>query len=168
MWKTLLVPHDFSPCADAALAAAAELARIHHASIVVLHVSDLPPNVPADARIAPAAGAPSVRLDEHVARGASARLEALVAPLRERGLEVATRARIGDVCAMILEAARDDEASAIVMGTHGRDGLAHVLLGSVAEKVVRRSGVPVVTVRTPGGTGEHTPEESLAEDELAG
>lgn len=168
MWKTILVPHDFSASAEAALRTAAELARVHRAMIVVLHVSNLPPNVPVDARIVPAAGADSVRLDEWVARGTSAKLEGVAAPLRAQGLEVATRARIGDIESEILAAALEDAASVIVMGTHGREGLAHVFLGSVAEKVVRRAPVPVVTVRTPGPETERTNEERAAEDELAG
>jgi nucleotide-binding universal stress UspA family protein len=155
MWKILLVPHDFSACAAAALAMAAKLARTHGAELVLLHVSDLPPNVPGNAH-------------EEVMRGASERLEALAAPLRNAGLSVATRARIGDPCREILGVARDDEASALVMGTHGREGLARAFLGSVTESVVRRSPVPVVIVRVPDAEAVPTAEEQAAEDELVG
>ena len=155
MWKTLLVPHDFSACGDAALALAAQLAREHRAEVVLVHVSELPPNAPRDA-------------DEAIVRGVSRRLEELAAPLRASGLSVATRARIGEVHREILSNARDDEASALVMGTHGRNGLAHALLGSVTEKVLRRSPIPVVIVRNPSGVPHPTAEETAAEDELAG
>jgi nucleotide-binding universal stress UspA family protein len=72
------------------------------------------------------------------------------------------------VCREILAMARDDDASALVMGTHGRGGLARALLGSVTESVVRRAPVPVVIVRVPGAAAEPTAEETAAEDELAG
>lgn len=168
MWKTLLVPHDFSPCADAALAQAADLALVHGASILVLHVSSLPPNVPADARIAPPDAKEAQRLDEYVLRGVNERLGAIAAPLRAGGLVVDARARIGDVEDEILAAVASEGVSAIVMGTHGREGLSHFLVGSIAEKVVRRSPVPVVTVRTPGARAKAIAEEQIAEDELAG
>lgn len=155
MWKTLLVPHDFSSCASAALDMAAKLARVHGAALVLVHVSDLPPNVPEDAH-------------EEVVHGASRRLEGLAAPLRDDGLTVGTRARIGDVCRQILSLALEEDASAIVMATHGRQGLARAFLGSVAENVVRRSPIPVVTVRVPGPAAEPTAEEIAAQDELAG
>jgi nucleotide-binding universal stress UspA family protein len=155
MWKTLLVPHDFSACADAALALAARLAREQSAEVILVHVSDVAPNVPRDA-------------DEAIVRGASLRLEELAAPLRSAGLSVATRARIGDVCDEILSVTEDDRVSALVMGTHGRDGLARALVGSVAERVLRRAPVPVVVVRAPGGIPEPTAEEMAAEDDLAG
>jgi nucleotide-binding universal stress UspA family protein len=154
MWKTLLVPHDFSACADAALAVAAQLARLHRADLVILHVSDLPANVPRDA-------------DEEISRGTSRRLEEIAGPLRA-DLSVATRARIGDVCREVLSVAKDEEASAIVMGTHGREGLTRALLGSVTEAVLRRSPVPVVIIRAPHGAPHPTAEEVAAEDELAG
>lgn len=168
MWKTLLVPHDFSACADSALRVALELAETHGSDLVILHVSDLPPNVAADARITPAGETTSVRVDEYVTRGASARLEAIAGTLRKGGVGVCTRAVIGDVADEILKAAEDHAASAIVVGTHGRNGLAHLLLGSIAEKIVRRSRLPVVTVRTPAPEAQHTAEEVAAEDELSG
>lgn len=155
MWKTLLVPHDFSACAQASLEMAAKLARVHGADLVLVHVSDLPPNVPEDAH-------------EKVVHGASRRLDDLAAPLRDDGLTIATRARVGDVSRQILSIAMEENASAIVMGTHGRNGLARAFLGSVAENVVRRSPIPVVTLRVPGPAAEPTAEETAAMDELAG
>ena len=67
-----------------------------------------------------------------------------------------TLLREGEPAAEILAAAREVGAVMIAMGTHGRRGLAHALLGSVAEKVVRESDVPVLTVhaKDPAGTGK--------------
>ena len=64
---------------------------------------------------------------------------------QEGGLR--TLLREGDPSVEILEAAKESGATMIVMGTHGRSGLAHLFLGSVAEKVVRKSPIPVLTVR---------------------
>jgi nucleotide-binding universal stress UspA family protein len=168
MWKRLLVPCDFSACADAALALAIELARTHGAELSLLHVSDLPPNLEADARITSPDGAASMRVADYVTRGAATRLEAVAKPAREAGLRVSVRAVTGDVATEILRTADEQAASALVIGTHGRTGLSHLLLGSVAEKVVRAAKVPVVTVRLPGPEARATEEERAAEDELAG
>jgi nucleotide-binding universal stress UspA family protein len=83
-----------------------------------------------------------------VIRGERERLEALVArTVRGKGPRVECQVVIGDPFRRITEAAR--EADAIVMATAGRTGLSHLLIGSVAEKVVRHAPVPVLTVR-PG------------------
>ncbi len=168
MWKRLLVPCDFSACSDAALVLARELARAHGAELMLLHVSDLPPNLDAAARITPPGAAEAVRVDEYVTRGAEARLEELARPIRDAKIGVRVRAVVGEVAHEILRVADEQSASAIVIGTHGRTGLSHLLLGSVAEKVVRAANVPVVTVRLPSPASRATEEERTAEDELAG
>jgi len=81
---------------------------------------------------------------------------------------VATFAVTGEVTAQIVTLARQVEADALVVGTHGRTGLSHLLLGSVAEKIVRAAAVPVVCVRTSAAEAAPTREESSAEDELSG
>lgn len=168
MWKKLLVPHDFSACADRALRLAARLAAAHGASLTVLHVSDLPANLSPDALISVPGEGQAVRIDEYTTRGARQRLEALAEPLRKEGFPVEVVATTGDVAAEILSVADVRAVDAIVVGTHGRQGLAHLLLGSVAEKLVRYSPIPVVTVRSKAPEAELTREEATAEDELAG
>jgi nucleotide-binding universal stress UspA family protein len=79
-----------------------------------------------------------------------------------------TKAITGEIADEILAAAQDLEADVLVVGTHGRTGLAHLVLGSIAEKVVRRAAVPVVTVRSLSPEAEPTKEERDAEDELTG
>jgi nucleotide-binding universal stress UspA family protein len=72
-----------------------------------------------------------------------------VAQAREDGIEIAnTRVEQGDPSHTIVTLADSDGYDLIAMGTHGRSGFAHLLLGSVAEKVVRRASCPVLTVRT--------------------
>jgi nucleotide-binding universal stress UspA family protein len=168
MWKKLLVPHDFSPCAERALHTAARLAKFHGSALTLVHVSELPANLPFDLLVTPAGGAGPLRVDEYTTRAARQQLDAIAEPLRRGGLAVSTLAVTGDVAEQILALATDVGADALVVGTHGRKGLAHLVLGSIAEKVVRNAAVPVVCVRTPTREATPTREESDIEDELAG
>lgn len=137
----LLVAMDFSPPAQQALAWARMLSRTTGAEIALLHVVELTPEVFAtlpEEILAPAVGD---RIREHLLDQAYRRLEATARP--EERVEV----RMGAAGYRILEAISELRADLVCMGTHGRSGLAHLLLGSVAEQVVRRSPVPVLTVR---------------------
>ena len=168
MWKKLLVPHDFSPCAARALTTAVQLAKIHASEIMLVHVSELPPNLSPETLVTPAGAREPIRTDEYLTHGAREQLEVLAAPLRQEGLAVRTLAVTGAVAEGILSAAADLDVGAIVVGTHGRKGLAHLLLGSVAEKIMRGATVPVVSVRTRAPETNPTAEESNVQDELAG
>ncbi len=88
-----------------------------------------------------------VSVDQFTTRAAVERLERSAELLRSKGIRVEILALLGGIADTILEQARLRRADAIVMGTHGRRGLAHLLLGSVAERVIRSAEVPVVTVR---------------------
>ncbi len=144
-WKRILVPHDFSPQATVALKSAAGLARTHGGALTVLHVivpfyvpADVPFGLAADTMPAPSAFVPEQR----------ARLEKLVTKaLGADAPPVTCTVDIGDASQCILDAAR--RANLVVMSTHGRSGLKHLLIGSVAEKVVRHATVPVLTIRVP-------------------
>jgi nucleotide-binding universal stress UspA family protein len=139
--RRILVATDFSPPAQGALAWARLLSRTTGADVVLLHVVELSPEVLAavpEEILAPAVGA---RIREYLMGQAHRRLEAASRP--EEGVEV----RMGGVAHHILKAVQELHADLVCMGTHGRTGLAHFVLGSVAEPVVRRSPVPVLTVR---------------------
>jgi nucleotide-binding universal stress UspA family protein len=168
MWKKLLIPHDFSPCAEHALRTAVELAKVHGSELALVHVSELPANLPLDTLVTPASGTEMVRVDEYTTRGARQQLDAIAEPLRHAGFAVSTLAVTGDVAERILALAAEVGAGALVVGTHGRKGLSRLLLGSVTEKVVRGASVPVVCVRTPAPEAAPTREERDVEDELAG
>jgi nucleotide-binding universal stress UspA family protein len=168
MWKNILVPHDFSPCADRALQLAVGLAKANHAAITLLHVSDLPDDLMGDAVVAPLGEGSVLVVADYATRGALRRLEMIAEPLRREHLAVRTNAVTGAPAAEILAAARELGADLLVVGTHGRTGISHFWLGSVAEELVRRASVPVLTVRFPSPEGEPTIEERDAEDELAG
>jgi nucleotide-binding universal stress UspA family protein len=168
MWKNILVPHDFSPCADRALRLAVELARVHRAEISLLHVSDLPDDLTADTIVEPPGEGSVLVVADYATRGALRRLEQIAEPLRREGLAVLTKAVTGICADEILVATRELGTDLLVVGTHGRTGLSHFWLGSVAEELVRRASIPVLSVRVPSVEAEPTIEERDAEDELAG
>jgi nucleotide-binding universal stress UspA family protein len=138
--KKILVPIDFSECSDEAMQYAGELARVFKARILLIHV--LQPHAYGMTE--------TFNLVDHYAALkmiAEPLLEESRKKLSKRGLKVETDLRSGMAHSEILEKARTGKADLIVMGSHGRTGLEHFLLGSVAEKVVRLSPCPVLTVR---------------------
>lgn len=146
-WKTILVPTDFSEGARQALRIASDLAKAHGASLLLLHVTELPPGLDTGTMIAPAPGGIPVTVVDF------AREQAVTWMNQDRGnyvdadVDVAVRIEIGSVVDTVLDTAEKISADLIVVGTHGRTGFAHFVLGSVAERIVRRSPVPVLTVR---------------------
>lgn len=168
MWKHILVPHDFSPCADRALRLAVELAKVHRAEIALLHVSDLPDDLSAGTLVKPPGEGAALVVADYATRGALRRLEMIAEPLRQEGLAVLAKAVTGIRADAILLEARNLGSDVLVVGTHGRTGLSHFWLGSVAEELVRRASIPVMTVRYPSPDAEPTREERDAEDELTG
>jgi nucleotide-binding universal stress UspA family protein len=142
LFRRILVPHDFSDPATAALRVAAGLAGAK-GRLAVLHV--VTPFQPVTGMPMAEAGV-WIPPAEIVAEEKKS-LEKLVArTLRGRGAPRAEcRVEIGDPFQRIMDAAR--RADTIVMATAGRTGLAHLLIGSVAEKVVRHAPIPVLTVR---------------------
>jgi nucleotide-binding universal stress UspA family protein len=142
--KTILVPSDFSECSDAALRYGLELARRFDARLHVLHVVQDPLTQPWAAE---GFSAPLFEMVEKWQQDAKARLAAAI-PLADIG-RVTVSATVAWPYAEILRYAVDNGVDLIVMGTHGRSGVSHVLLGSIAERVVRRAPCPVLTVRHP-------------------
>lgn len=147
--SSILVPVDFSESARAALEQAVYFAERFDARLEVLHVWEVPAYVRPDLVVWMEGS------DEHrkpMADVAEARAEEEMDSLL-RELPPEARRRIterlvgGDPVDVILRLSRDEPFDLVVMGTHGRTGLSHLLLGSVAERVVRGSGCPVLTVR---------------------
>jgi nucleotide-binding universal stress UspA family protein len=142
--KTILVPSDFSDCSDEALRYALELARRFDARIHLLHVVQDPITQPWAAE---GFSVPVFEVVEQWQKQAEERLRAAV-PEADRA-RVTVVSVVASPYAEILDYAGAHDVDLIVMGTHGRGGVSHMLLGSIAERVVRRAPCPVLTVRRP-------------------
>jgi nucleotide-binding universal stress UspA family protein len=144
MWpiKTILHPTDFSECSQEAFRLACSLARDHGARLVVLHVTSVP-DLAYKGYGAP--GSPLLA-DEYLAK-VREDLEKLQPPAPQLPFE--RRREEGEPASEILRVAAETATDLIVMGTHGQTGLRHLLMGSVAEQVVRKAACPVLTLKTP-------------------
>jgi nucleotide-binding universal stress UspA family protein len=142
----ILVPTDFSKYSENAVKYAAAFAEKFGAELHILHVvQDMAVFIPEAVLVTPMMTPP---IDQFKA-AAQAALEKVIKDLNLSGLKVQTEIAQGVPFAEIIRTARDKDVDLIVMGTHGRTGLVHMLLGSVAEKVVRKAPCPVLTVRHP-------------------
>lgn len=138
----ILVPVDFSDCSRKALQYALPLAQEHEAALTLLYVGPLPIYASGEyGRVDTAA------LEAEMRAGAEKELSLLVAEEVDRKVPVTTVIRFGSPRSEILELADSLPADLIVLSTHGRTGLKHVFLGSVAEAVVRHAPCPVLVVR---------------------
>lgn len=142
-FRRILCSCDFSAASDAALRHAARLAAASGAKLIVLHVAEPAPPM-ADLGI-PVGIAP-VPEPEILDRLLSA-LEARVAKVTDGVPRARCEVKIGFAAAAIVEHARDEDADLVVVGSHGRRGWKHALLGSTAERVVRTADRPVLVVK---------------------
>jgi universal stress protein A len=143
--KTILVPTDFSECSDQALRYGRAMAETFGASLHLLHVVQDPYTQPWAAEAFPAPLGDMLAQWQEQAR---VRLQGLV-PEAERA-QVMVAVQVGSPFQEIVGYAEAQHIDLIVIGTHGRGPIGHMLLGSVAEKVVRRAPCPVLTVRQLG------------------
>jgi nucleotide-binding universal stress UspA family protein len=148
--SVLLVPSDFSDCAPEVVRCAARLAQDLGGRLVLMHVVELPRGIEEDTPIRPRPGVREVDALAFLEEEARGTLSDYAAAVRSEfgGVPVATRVEHGPVVDKILLAAEDLHPRMIVMGTHGREGLSRLVLGSIAEQVVRAAEVPVLTLRT--------------------
>ena len=140
--KRILVPVDFSKPSLAALRYATALAKARRARLEVLHVVEA-------ATYVPTLGAPIDlgELREAQTRAAHDRLDKLARDLRRRRLRCRTVLKLGLAATAIADYAKKNATDLIVMATHGRGFVRHLLLGNVAERVVRTAVCPVLTIR---------------------
>lgn len=134
----MLVPVDFSEHANQALTYAITVAQKLQARITLLHVIYMPPM----------AGANLTTQMTAINEAAKKAVDACVKRVQEAGVEVKSLVCQGIPWQEIVHKASDSGADLIIMGTHGRTGLSHVFLGSVAEKVVRLAPCPVLVTRS--------------------
>ena len=144
--QRILCPVDFSDSSDHAMRYASALAETFGAELTLLHVV-----APVMAALPGETSLPdTLQTDiDEIALACRERLEQTVGKLAASGLTVQHKVLNGVPFIEIIRYARDAETDLIVMGTHGRTGLGHLLIGSVAERVVRKSPCPVLTVKHP-------------------
>jgi len=143
MFKRILVPLDGSPLAAAILPRVQDLVRALGAELFLLRVTV--------AHVFP--GVDPIEKEVDVVQHAEAYVADLAGRLRTTGLPVQTAVRYGEAADEILAHIGDNAIDVVAMSTHGRSGLSRLLLGSVAEHVVRRAPVPVLLLRAQGGEG---------------
>lgn len=145
--KRILVATDFGYAADTAMTYGRELARTFGAKLDVLHVAE---NVFAHAFGPEAYLGTYPELQRDVEEKARLQLERLVSDEDRDVLGARTIVRTSNSPALdIVTYARDADCDLIVIGTHGRGAMGHILMGSVAERVVRTAPCPVLTVQHP-------------------
>jgi nucleotide-binding universal stress UspA family protein len=146
--QTILHPTDFSERSNSAFQLACALARDYGARLVLLHVVEPPLAVSGDGLVIV-----PVTVNEEPIRK---QLEELRP--QDHSIPVEHHLAVGDAAVEILREATEAKPDLIVMGTHGRSGLGRLMMGSVAEHVVRKADCPVLTVKTP------LPEVRFAEE----
>lgn len=142
-FKHILVATDFSSSSERALELAVKLATAFGAKLTLLHVWEIPVYPYMDFVLN------SADLLRSVEEAAEQRLSDVLSDLQKQVPTTRSLLKMGVPWEQILATATEEEVDVIVMGTHGRRGVKHALLGSVAEKVVRLAPVPVLTARAP-------------------
>lgn len=142
--QTILHPTDFSARAQQAFELACALARDHNARLIVMHVLERPSVVTSGVMMAPPP--PPAPAEERAI--VKQKLESYQAA--DANIRVEHRFEEGDPVAGILFVAKEEKCDLIVLGTHGRTGLSRLLMGSVAEKVLRQAPCPVLVLKGDG------------------
>jgi nucleotide-binding universal stress UspA family protein len=140
----ILFPTDFSPFGQEALKWATALARDTGASLVIVHVEEPPMAYGGGELYFPAEEGTREQLQQMLVK---------VLP-SDPNVRYEHKLLVGDPASAIVQAAEDEKVDFIVLGTHGRTGLSRLLMGSVAENVVRKAKCPVLTVKHPSAVPE--------------
>ncbi|MFH1740143.1 MAG: universal stress protein [bacterium] len=143
--KKILYATDFSRHGTHGFRYAITLSKCFQARMVIFHAITLPPTIPAD----PTGGVALADYFEELEEESKARLQEMLDEARKHGVEAETLLVDGAPHKTVLQEAKRLGVDLIVVGTHGRTGVEHLLLGSTAEKIVRQSPVPVLVVRHP-------------------
>jgi nucleotide-binding universal stress UspA family protein len=144
-WKRICCPIDFSDASRAAMEVAADLARRGGGTLHLLHAYPIPGYTFPDGSVVA-----SPRMMQELADGAQRHLEEWRDEAVKLGApRVEVTKAVGEPAAEIVSFAAEQGMDLLVLGTHGRSGLEHALMGSIAERVVRKARCPVLTVRPP-------------------
>jgi universal stress protein A len=143
-FKKILCPIDFSPSAEKALRYAEGLAQHFQSEILLVHAYEDP------AYIMPMTGylGPEPGLINQLRAHLEEQMDNWKAAVAKAGFPVRTEILEGTAHQVVIDAAKEHQVDLIVMSTHGRTGLSHALMGSVAERVIRLAHCPVLTVRS--------------------
>ncbi len=142
--RRILVPTDFGECSTPAVRLAAEFADKFGAELILLHVvQDLALAMPDAVMPTPLPGPDISQLSDAAKTG----LANLIESEKLARLKPRVEVRIGSPVAEIVAAAGDLKVDLLCVGTHGRTGLAHLILGSAAERILREAPCPVLTVK---------------------
>jgi universal stress protein A len=150
--RRILHPTDFSANSAAALKVACSLAHDHGAELVLAHVTQVPLPMVAEGLVTIVAPPDYDVIRQQIKQ----------VPIDDPTLTVERIDLLGDAATEILQLATDKNCDLIVLGTHGRTGLKRLLMGSVAEEVVRKANCPVLTVKTPPPTANLREAEAAA------
>jgi nucleotide-binding universal stress UspA family protein len=143
-FKKIVFATDFSPASESALSYASALARDSGATLVITHIEELPLSYPGGEMMFVQPDYPNPVLQKM--------LEAVLPT--DPVVPYEHHLRLGAAADEIVRLAQELDAGLIVIGTHGRTGLRRVLMGSVAEAVMRRATCPVLTIRAAADTGQ--------------
>lgn len=143
--QRILVPCDFSNATQEVTRFAIDIAKRYQAKLTLLHIYEMPIYpIPPDSVLMVAPDVLAQQMSEMVTL-----LENLKKDIESQGVkDVVTKISQGAPAVEILKECDEERYDLIVMGTHGRTGLKHVLIGSVAEKIVRKAPCPVLTIRS--------------------
>jgi nucleotide-binding universal stress UspA family protein len=145
-WKRICCPIDFSESSRSALRTAADLCQVLGAELTLFHAYPLPGYTLPEGSVVP-----SPKMLQELADQAEAHLQEWRGVAEAMGAKnVKTAKSVGEPALEVVEFARENGVDLLVVATHGRTGLRHALLGSTAERVVRRAGCPVLTVHPEG------------------
>ena len=142
-FRHILAPTDFSEYSKQAVASALELAKKFGAKLSILHVVELPP-YPVEGYVPPSLSATFL---EDLERQASQDLAQVVPEAESAGIEVARLVTVGSPYRKVIDMAEAEQVDLIVMATAGRTGFSRLVMGSIAERVVRTAPCPVLTIR---------------------
>ncbi len=148
--RKILVATDFSECSNQALRTAISLGRSLSAELTLFHAYSLPVYMFPDGAVLPGPEMTARMLGQ-----VTEHIEAAKKGLLAEGISVKTETAQGNAVDEIVQAAAVGHYDFLVLGTHGWSGLKHALLGSVAERVVRKAPCPVITVRLQDKPRKH-------------
>jgi universal stress protein A len=144
-WGKIVCPVDLSEVSMSALKLAASVAAQFESSLVIINVVE-PIVAPSDFTFGPMT---TGEVEDRLVERSTQALKELAATLQIPAERVSVRVERGRASSEIVRVAQEEKADLIVIGTHGYTGMAHVLLGSTAERVIRKAPCPVLTVRAP-------------------